>query len=721
MAPNDNQILHAALLSGNLSVEVVDVDIRRSGSDAGLAISPIETDYILRIKSTKRSERANELQTHHCSKRYLDVRNLAYALHSYAVEVVKYHAKKSGGGGSSIKVPRKLIRFIEKPIEILQYTTNTESNYSDLAGELDDVLRHSNEERIKRRTSKLLDKCAPLNVRDVLEAVDEFYESILSEKRQFGLKSNFAHVEKVALRRKTLMNEAFSNFVTSLHRAGICNDLLPPVLDELIFGFEYFLLTDVVVDQDPNARSLGNDLVRAPQAVEDACPISPKTVRRRASLEDREKEQGDLRCSTKELMIDDEEPVGRTMNRYGVLTTKSLVERENLLPESAVGFSVLVGVGATCFKLLGNRTISIQLDFLVLLMLSCSLIGYHMAPEGAFIAKDASSSQAAQGSKLTRSRERPNLAAFRASENNAGAHNLIQASFRRLSAAILTPPKAKVVLETFEKFPEGAAIGSHFNCWSIPAATNFHVRGADYLTDKKKIPSSDFLLPCRGCDLFLTDNPPLNIGRNSSILAGTVRDVPTFIINYRLPWGVFVTYHEIPEKFLPFLRRNYGYGDTSQPLPSQSDMSAGERCVCNFFLSDTDEKNAVWKIVPLVVEGPWVVKRVVGGKPAIVGKSLPITYTYQPPQPELGFAEYLEADLDIVSSAAARNILAVVRSSVQVLTIDLGFVIQGNTKEELPEQMMAGLRLHGLDPLNAEALPQFHDEDLFEIQSTDSD
>ena len=30
----------------------------------------------------------------------------------------------------------------------------------------------------------------------------------------------------------------------------------------------------------------------------------------------------------------------------------------------------------------------------------------------------------------------------------------------------------KVALETFEKFPEGAAIGSHFNCWSMPAATN---------------------------------------------------------------------------------------------------------------------------------------------------------------------------------------------------------------------------------------------------------
>lgn len=137
--------------------------------------------------------------------------------------------------------------------------------------------------------------------------------------------------------------------------------------------------------------------------------------------------------------------------------------------------------------------------------------------------------------------------------------------------------------------------------------------------------------------------------------------------------------------------------------------------MCNFFLSDDEERNAVWKIVPIVVEGPWVVKRVVGGKPAIVGKSLPISYTFQPPQPELGYAEYLEADLDIVSSAAARNILAVVRSYTQSLTIDLGFVIQGNTTEGLPEQMMTGLRLHGLDPLTAEALPSMGDEEDLDL------
>jgi hypothetical protein len=53
-------------------------------------------------------------------------------------------------------------------------------------------------------------------------------------------------------------------------------------------------------------------------------------------------------------------------------------------------------------------------------------------------------------------------------------------------------------------FPAGAKIGSHFNCWSIPDCEAFNVRGANYLKDKKKIPSGDFLFPVRGVDLFLT-------------------------------------------------------------------------------------------------------------------------------------------------------------------------------------------------------------------------
>jgi hypothetical protein len=63
------------------------------------------------------------------------------------------------------------------------------------------------------------------------------------------------------------------------------------------------------------------------------------------------------------------------------------------------------------------------------------------------------------------------------------------------------------------RFPEGAAFGSKFNCWSEPVPGNFQVRGAKYLSDKKKLPSSGFVFPVRGVDLFLTDTCPENAGR----------------------------------------------------------------------------------------------------------------------------------------------------------------------------------------------------------------
>ena len=118
----------------------------------------------------------------------------------------------------------------------------------------------------------------------------------------------------------------------------------------------------------------------------------------------------------------------------------------------------------------------------------------------------------------------------------------------------------------------------------------------------------------------------------------------------------------------------------------------------------------------MVVEGPWVVKSVVGGKPALIGNKLPVQWVYQ--KAEAGKAMYLEADLDIVASSAARGILSVARSYTQVLTLDLGFVVQGNANEELPEQMLVGARLHGIDPMSAPPFPP--SKDMF-VHTADSD
>jgi len=153
------------------------------------------------------------------------------------------------------------------------------------------------------------------------------------------------------------------------------------------------------------------------------------------------------------------------------------------------------------------------------------------------------------------------------------------------------------------------------------------------------------------------------------------------------------------------------------------EMSNMDRCCARFLLGNDEHKNKSLKIFPAVVEGPWVVKASVGGKPAIIGTKLPVKYTYQPEDTAADGSKqelYLEADLDIASSSAARGILSMVRSCTQDLTIDLGFGIQGNSSDELPERMLTGTRIHGIDPLHSPALPTMKDM-LFGTDTADSD
>ena len=63
----------------------------------------------------------------------------------------------------------------------------------------------------------------------------------------------------------------------------------------------------------------------------------------------------------------------------------------------------------------------------------------------------------------------------------------------------------RFALPTLHRFPFAEA--NDRNCWSEPPANIFEVRGADYLTDKKKITAKRYLLRAIGSDLFLADKP----------------------------------------------------------------------------------------------------------------------------------------------------------------------------------------------------------------------
>lgn len=125
------------------------------------------------------------------------------------------------------------------------------------------------------------------------------------------------------------------------------------------------------------------------------------------------------------------------------------------------------------------------------------------------------------------------------------------------------------------------------------------------------------------------------------------------------------------------------------------------------------------KLIPNIEEGPWIVRKLVTNTPVIIGKKVKcqkfchvVDETKTPKgntnkTKEVMDADYIEIDLDVGESIKprAKQIVSVCRSHMQHLTIDFGLVIEGNTPEDLPEQMLCGIRLHKLDSMKAQHLP----------------
>lgn len=414
--------------------------------------------------------------------------------------------------------------------------------------------------------------------------------------------------------------------------------------------------------------------------------VQPKSIKKRAPAKSR-------RILKKELMNSKQ----LTFSDYD---SENLQKKENSVLDSPKSvFGILFGL-TMFFLWLPDVSISIQLDIGVLLIFISAFLGMSFSPRnaGGDVNTASENRKRIDSETLIRQSLEGSTKRSTSSVSISKSTSILSSIVSTSTTNVFDEAKGKSPLR---KFPDGAEIGSILNCWSEPVASEFKVRGANYLKDKVKVPSGPFLFPARGADLFISDCCPEHIAKYKALLGGKLREKPTMIINYRLPWGNFITYSEIPERFLPYLRYCY---DKSVKPPPMTGMSNAEICASRYLMADDKGKDEILKIVPKVVKGPWVVKKTCDGKPAIVCNKMPTQYFYEPASE--GKAEYLEVDLDIVASSAARAILAVAQRYTKTLTLDLGFVLQGNSPDELPEQMVFGARLHGLDPLTAPTLPQ---------------
>jgi hypothetical protein len=231
------------------------------------------------------------------------------------------------------------------------------------------------------------------------------------------------------------------------------------------------------------------------------------------------------------------------------------------------------------------------------------------------------------------------------------------------------------------QYPENGST----SCWSKPADNIFRVRSATYLYDRVKAPSGPAPFICRGVDVWLTDNPERHISRHPSVLGGRLKEQDTFLVNFLLPFGNFVSYYTIP--------------------PIDSFPAELAKVWTQFIHGDQQYRDARLKLLPVVVEGPWIVKAAVGPgtSPALLGKVIPLQYYFQHPSEDK--KGIYEVDVIITASSIAKGILSIVKGHTKSLTLAFGFIIEATDASELPETVLCHTQIHALDLEECPRLP----------------
>nr|CAB3445231.1 unnamed protein product [Digitaria exilis] len=179
------------------------------------------------------------------------------------------------------------------------------------------------------------------------------------------------------------------------------------------------------------------------------------------------------------------------------------------------------------------------------------------------------------------------------------------------------------------------------NCWTVPDSKLFKVRSKNFPQDKSKIPAASYLMELAAIDWFKDTKRMDNVARQKGCVAQVAAEkgMYTFVVNIQIPGS---THYSLVMYFVT------------------SSLKKGS-LLQRFFDGDDEFRNSRLKLIP----------------------SIP------------------KVDVDIGSSAVANGVLGLVFGVVTTLVVDMAFLIQANTYEELPEQVIGAARLAHVEPATA--------------------
>ncbi|XP_020694612.1 protein ENHANCED DISEASE RESISTANCE 2 isoform X3 [Dendrobium catenatum] len=207
------------------------------------------------------------------------------------------------------------------------------------------------------------------------------------------------------------------------------------------------------------------------------------------------------------------------------------------------------------------------------------------------------------------------------------------------------------------------------DCWRIPDGNNFKVRSKTFCYNKTKIPAGKPLMELVAVDWFKDVKRIDHVARRRgcAVQVASEKGLFTFVINVQVPAS---NHYSMVFYFV------------SKPLVPGSLLQ-------HFVDGDDEFRNSRFKLIPSVPKGSWIVRQSVGSTPCLLGKAVDCSYIRGP--------KYLEIDIDIGSSTVANGVLGLVFGVITTLVVDMAFLIQANTYEELPERLIGAVRVSHLE------------------------
>lgn len=220
--------------------------------------------------------------------------------------------------------------------------------------------------------------------------------------------------------------------------------------------------------------------------------------------------------------------------------------------------------------------------------------------------------------------------------------------------------------------------------WAEPDPSLFQVRGPNYLVDRKKIASGASPFHLVGVDLlsFESTRDRYNLSSLPDSVASQTTKF-TFVVNLIIPGAenLSVVFYFQPSRDNWF-----------------EDGTPFSELLNDFIDGDDAFRNSRFKLIPTVVEGSFIIRQAVGSKPALIGNKLQCPYHRGD--------NYFEVDVDISSNSVANTVVGMVQGVTKALVVDMAFLIEAQSEEELPETILGAVRMQHVSLDNPRRVPR---------------